>query len=182
MACQDGYFGSSCNPCPPGFYGAECAGRCLPDCAEKDCNHIIGCQNDTKITTQKTKSAVSTMTKTSQLMFTNTVSIPTNTSSVFVTKEPTREGEINGKYILVGGGIILGMLLFLIAVQLYTRKTSKSAKKNKSKYKKCEDIRSTDESAVDAQVGIKHGSEMKHLPKNENNYNQHAESSGSNPE
>lgn len=115
-------------------------------------------------------------------MFTNTVSIPTNTSSVFVTKEPTREGKINGKYILAGGGIILGMLLFLIAVQLYTRKRSKSAKKNKVKYKKCEKIRSTDESAVDDQVGNEHGSDIKHLPKNKNNFNQHAESSGSNLE
>lgn len=122
--------------------------------------------------------AVPTITKTSQRMFTNTVSIPTNTSIVFVTKEPTREGEINRKYILAGGGIILAMLLFLIAVQLYTRKRSKSAKKNKLKYKKCEKIRSTDESAVDALVGNEHGSDMKHLPKNKNNYNQHAESFG----
>lgn len=101
---------------------------------------------------------------------------------MFVTKEPTREGEIKGKYILAGGGIILCMLLFLIAVKLYTRKRSKSTKKNKLKYKKCENIRSTDESAVDAHDGNEHGSEMKHLPKNKNNYNQHAESSGSNLE
>lgn len=115
-------------------------------------------------------------------MFTNTVSIPTNTSIVLVTKEPTRVGEINGKYILAGGGIILAVLLFLIAVQLYTRKRSKSEKKNKLKSKKCETIRSTDESPVDAQVGNEHGSDMKHLPKNKNNYNQHAEPFGNNLE
>lgn len=112
-------------------------------------------------------------------MFTNTVSIPTNTSIVIITKEPTREG-INRIYILAGGGIILAMLLFLIAVQLYTRKRSKSAKKKKLKYKKCEKKRSTDESAVDAQVGNEHGSDMKHLPTNKNNYNQDAKSFGSN--
>lgn len=71
---------------------------------------------------------------------------------MFVTKESTRERDINGKYILAGGGIILAILLFLIAVQLYTRKRANSAKKNKSKYKKCEKIRSTDESAVDVQM------------------------------
>lgn len=46
-ACQDGYFGSSCNPCPPGFYGAECAGRCFPECADVDCDSVSGCLNNT---------------------------------------------------------------------------------------------------------------------------------------
>lgn len=58
-ACKDGYFGSSCIPCPLGFYGAECAGRCFPECAKDNCNRITGCQNDTKITTQNTKSGKS---------------------------------------------------------------------------------------------------------------------------
>lgn len=48
-ACRDGYFGSSCNPCPPGFYGAECAGRCFPECPDADCDSVSGCLNDTGI-------------------------------------------------------------------------------------------------------------------------------------
>lgn len=46
-ACRDGYFGSSCNPCPPGFYGVECAGRCFPECADVDCDSVSGCLNNT---------------------------------------------------------------------------------------------------------------------------------------
>lgn len=49
-------------------------------------------------------------------MFINIVLIFINISSVFVIKEFIREGEINGKYIFVGGGIILGILFFLIVV------------------------------------------------------------------
>lgn len=46
-ACKEGYYGLYCNnPCPPGTFGAECAGRCYPECGNKDCDHIRGCSTD----------------------------------------------------------------------------------------------------------------------------------------
>lgn len=50
-ACDVGYYGGNCKPCPPGFFGAECGGLCSPGCADENCNHVIGCLID--ITTQK---------------------------------------------------------------------------------------------------------------------------------
>lgn len=52
-ACKEGYYGRFCiRPCPLGRYGADCAGRCYPLCPDKNCDHVIGCVNDSKITTK----------------------------------------------------------------------------------------------------------------------------------
>lgn len=51
-ACEEGYFGYNCKPCPPGFYGIECGGRCSIQCADEDCDHISGCINRTEYIVQ----------------------------------------------------------------------------------------------------------------------------------
>lgn len=52
-ACKEGYFGNNCKPCPPGFYGIECGGRCSKQCANEDCDHINGCINKTEYIIQR---------------------------------------------------------------------------------------------------------------------------------
>lgn len=60
------------------------------------------------------------------------VSIPLKTNSIIVTEEPTTKGEINTIYIVLAGvGILIGLFLFVLVIQIYTCKRSKSTKTNK---------------------------------------------------
>lgn len=44
--CSDGYYGVRCNqPCPPGFFGTQCAGICF-SCDVEDCDRVSGCPID----------------------------------------------------------------------------------------------------------------------------------------
>lgn len=53
-ACKEGYYGRFCTrPCPFGTFGADCAGRCFPQCPDENCNHVSGCINDNGITTKE---------------------------------------------------------------------------------------------------------------------------------
>lgn len=53
-ACKEGYYGKFCTrPCPFGTFGADCAGRCFPQCPAEKCNHVIGCINENGITTKE---------------------------------------------------------------------------------------------------------------------------------
>ena len=56
IACKPvpGYYGSFCNiTCPPGSYGAGCAGYCPSTCLHNYCHHVYGCLKN--ITEQTTK-------------------------------------------------------------------------------------------------------------------------------
>lgn len=60
------------------------------------------------------------------------VSIPLKTNSIIVTEEPTTKGEINTIYIVLAGvGILIVLFLFVLVIQIYTCKRSKSTKTNK---------------------------------------------------
>lgn len=45
-----------------------------------------------------------------------------------ITEEPNTNKEIEIKFVLIGGGIIILMVFFVIVIQLYTYKSSRSAK------------------------------------------------------
>lgn len=56
-ACKKGFYGIYCNdPCPPGAFGTECAGRCFPECDDEDCDHVDGCSTDIEVTSKRVKS------------------------------------------------------------------------------------------------------------------------------
>lgn len=45
--CKAGFFGDFCDePCPPGYFGLRCGGKCVPMCTIEECNHITGCLKD----------------------------------------------------------------------------------------------------------------------------------------
>ena len=58
IACKPvpGYYGSFCNiTCPPGSFGAGCAGYCPSTCLHNYCHHVYGClKNTTEQTTKIT--------------------------------------------------------------------------------------------------------------------------------
>lgn len=72
---------------------------------------------------------------------TDKVSIPIKTNILLVTEEPTTKGEINTIHIILAGvGILIGLFLFVLVLQIYTCKRSKSTRTNKVlKRNKCED-------------------------------------------
>lgn len=70
---------------------------------------------------------------------------------MFNAEEPKAKGESNMKYIIVGLGVIIAMFLFVVCLQLYTCKRSKSAKSKTLKRKKCEEKGTTNESTDDSQ-------------------------------
>lgn len=55
-ACKKGHFGINCDPCPPGFFGYGCGGRCFPLCANEDCDRFNGCIINAEKTTQELSS------------------------------------------------------------------------------------------------------------------------------
>lgn len=57
-----------------------------------------------------------------------TVWITSKTKGVSITEEPNTNKEIEIKFVLIGGGIIILMFIFVIVIQLYTCKSSRSAK------------------------------------------------------
>lgn len=73
------------------------------------------------------------------------------TDVVFVTDDPTTTEGINTKYMLAGGGIFLALFLFVIFLQLYTCKKSKSTKTKELQQKTCEEIETTGEFLDDTQ-------------------------------
>lgn len=176
MACKNGYYGIFCNPCPPGFYGVECAGRCSPECVDKDCNHVSGCFHGTEETTQR--ETVPTVRKTTHNISTSTNSVSPKTKIVTVSKESPTKGDINTKYILAGGGILLLLILVVIVLQLYTYTRSKSTQSKNLKRKKCDEIEQSDEFADVAQVQKEDefASSSEHEAMKKNNSNQPVDS------
>lgn len=82
----------------------------------------------------------STTGKTNKRLFpTHKVSLPLNTNTVPVTEEPATNGEINTNYVLAGGGILIGLFLFVLILQIYTCKRSKFTRTNTISNKK-EDV------------------------------------------
>lgn len=58
---------------------------------------------------------------------------------MLVTQEPATNGEINKNYVLAGGGILIGLFLFVLILQIYTWKRSKFTRTNTISNKK-EDV------------------------------------------
>lgn len=53
VECRKGYFGDFCDePCPAGFFGFRCGGKCFPKCSIKDCNHVSGCSYKNEYTSK----------------------------------------------------------------------------------------------------------------------------------
>lgn len=99
-----------------------------------------------------------TRTKTSHRLIASTFGISTQATTMINAEEPKPKGESNVKYIIVGLGVIIAMFLFVVCLQLYTCKRSKSAKSKPFKRKKCEEKGTTGESADDSQHEVEEAS------------------------
>nr|XP_034333258.1 N-acetylglucosamine-1-phosphodiester alpha-N-acetylglucosaminidase-like [Crassostrea gigas] len=70
--CMTGYFGPNCDiPCRFPSYGESCQSECR--CEKQQCNHITGCENETKTTSDESNSMV---TKVSSTFGSNVLYIP----------------------------------------------------------------------------------------------------------
>lgn len=99
-ACNDGYYGRFCYPCPQGTFGTECGGRCYPKCAKKVCNHIIGCLHYTETTTKTGKLVAPTRLKTNRGMNTrSTSSITLKKNNEFITKRYIKHKTITSTHL-----------------------------------------------------------------------------------
>lgn len=89
-----------------------------------------------------------------------------------VTEKTATNGDTNRKYILAGGGITISILLFLIIVQLYHCKRSKSAKNRTLKLKACQRMYTSEEChQIGNDLSIETRNPLEHI----NNFNEHAD-------
>lgn len=112
--------------------------------------------------------------KITQRIFRESVSTSTETNNVFITEDPIAE-EISRQYILAAGGIIIVMFLFVLILQLYTCKRSKSSN-TKSFKQRSEEIPTHDQPFNNAQHGNEPTANSLSPVRNKNNVNLTVES------
>lgn len=173
MECRKGYFGDFCDePCPAGFFGFRCGGKCFPKCSIKDCNHVSGCSYKNENTSKTSYKEVFTVEGTSQRLCTSCVtSTSSMTSEIVITDD--KKIELHRNYLIVGGGIFISLILLIILLQLYTCKKSTTARTN-TKSKTCKEI-GKEESEEQHVTQEESGHASKYITKTRSNISQPVE-------
>lgn len=151
------------DPCPPGYFGFKCGGRCFPSCSIKLCNHVSGCTKNNEYTSFRNYTEAFTVERTSQRTCTACTTLtPSKISAIVITED--RKIEIDVKYLIAGGSVFISLILFVILLQIYTCKKSTTARRN-PKRKSCKEIGTSEE--CEEQLEIQHGMERASKKKQE---------------
>lgn len=108
-------------------------------------------------------------------IFRESVFTSTEKNNVFITEDPIAE-EISRKYILAAGGIIIVMFLFVLILQLYICKRSKSSNIKSFKQRRSEKIPTHDQPVNNAQHENEPAANSQSPVRNKNNVNLTVES------